>query len=203
MCLSDDTVYPPGTTALHIAILSENIQIINLLLSAGASLWIANQNGETALELAQKAKSAREIMQIFCNPTSYFASIPFRQVDFTETTIQLLKIFLDNGLDINQTGPDGVTLLFRATRIGRADCVRYLVSLGANVNIRVSPTTIDQHYQHNMTALHAAVNDTNVEVAPIHLIFHFDILKILLEAQADVNLQVFTKNVCRLLILQN
>ena len=73
ICMSEIEIYPPGSTALHIAILSENIQIITLLLSAGALFCKADQNGETVLELAQKAKNARRIMPLFGLPINNYA----------------------------------------------------------------------------------------------------------------------------------
>ena len=57
--INETEIYVPFTTALHIAIQSENISIISKLLTAGASFWISNKTGETALELVQNAKNAR------------------------------------------------------------------------------------------------------------------------------------------------
>ena len=181
MCMSDTDIYPPSSTALHIAMLSENIQIINLLLSAGASFWIANQNGDTALELAQKAKNAREIMSIFYLPTKNYAYHLIHSGTFTEKKMQFLKMFLNNGLDIDQTGSNGYTLLYTATHKAHLDCVRFLMSKGANINKRVSPS--DSRYEYKKAPIHAAVSITNL-----------DITKLLLEAKADVNLQVSTKS---------
>ena len=181
ICMSDTDIYPSGSTALHIAMLSENIQLINLLLSAGASFWIANQNGDTAVELPQKAKNAREIMSMFCLPTKNYAFHLIHSGTFTEKKMQLLKIFLDNGLDIDQTGSTGYTLLATATLMAHLDSVRFLISQGANINKCVSPS--DSRDKNKMAPLHAAV-----------CITHLDITKLLLEAQADVNLQVSTQS---------
>ena len=185
MRISDTNIYPPGSTALHIAILSGNIQIINLFLSAGVSFWIANQNGETALELAQKAKNAREIMPVLCSPTKNYAFTLVNSKIFPTKKMQLLKIFIDNGFDINKRGPNGFTLLFTATLRGWKDFVRFLISQGPNVNIQLSTTKLNRHhvgYKNNVSALHAAVE-----------ILHVDIIKMLLEAHADVDLQVGTR----------
>ena len=45
----------PSISLLHRAILSENINEIKEFLNTGVPFWVSDQNGETALDFAQKA----------------------------------------------------------------------------------------------------------------------------------------------------
>ena len=178
LIISDTQVYDSCTTALHIAILSENMQMIKLLLSSGASIWISNKNGDTALELAQKAKHAREMMSIFCDPKNCLAGSLISSGIDKKITVQLLNILLDNSLDVNSKDSDDFPLLHAASLKRNVDVVRLLISRGANINLRDSHNRFSVIDMNKMAAIHIAARQPN-----------FSILQTLLEAHADVNLR--------------
>ena len=172
----EDTIYTPFSTALHVAILSGNINIITILLSHGAAFWITNQNGETALELAQRVNNGKEIMSIFCDPNNQFAHLLISVEEEDAKTIMLLKIFLKNGLDVNCKDYHGNTLLHTATHTGRTAIMRFLISRGAHTNALMLHTRNAIDY--NMAVLHYTARITNAET-----------MTCLLDAGADVNLK--------------
>jgi uncharacterized protein len=99
-----------GTTALHWAVRQERMDLVTLLIGAGANVKAANRFGVTPLLLA-------------C-------------VNGNASTIEAL---LKTGLDANAVISDlGETALMMAARTGRADAVQVLLSHGADVNGRES-----------------------------------------------------------------
>ena len=176
--ISDTERYVPLSTALHVAILSENINIINILLSAGASCWIDNQNGESSLELAQKARNVHDIMSIFCDPLHFHVHSLFKYGNRVSKTIQLLNILFENGVDVNSYDREGFPLLYNATEIGTVATMKYLILRGADINVLVSHTCYSRRYYNNMAALHVTAKTVNAEK-----------MSCLLEGGADVNLR--------------
>ena len=61
--------------------------------------------------------------------------MPLNKAVENEST-QILKLFLDNGVDVNVVGNDGVTALIAAAETGNAKIVRLLLEAGALVNIQ-------------------------------------------------------------------
>ena len=175
--ISDTERYVPRSTALHVAILSENINIIKNLLSAAAKFWIANQNGDSALELASKTGNVDEIMSIFCDPFASYAHYLISHGNRDSKTIALLNIFFDNGVDVNCKNLEWVPLLYRATEIGDLLTMRFLISRGAHINVTKFHRPNTFHYDNNMGALHLTARKVNAET-----------MACLLEAGADVNL---------------
>lgn len=51
-----------------------------------------------------------------------------------------ISVLLPFGVDVDSKGSDGVTCLAVTARENHPECVRYLLSQGANVNYRQSPT---------------------------------------------------------------
>jgi ankyrin repeat protein len=94
-----------GTTALHWAADGDNLDLVELLLRAGANPKAANRYGVTPLWLASTNGNAA-------------------------TVVLLLKA----GADPNTVLPEGETVLMTAARTGRVDAVKALVEAGAAVN---------------------------------------------------------------------
>lgn len=99
-----------GTTALHWAVRQDGLEMVNLLIGAGANVKAANRFGVTPLQLA-------------C-------------VNGNAATIEaLLKAGVDANAVISELGE---TALMMAARTGSADAVNLLLSHGAEVNGRES-----------------------------------------------------------------
>ena len=98
---------PDGTTALHWAVHSSNLDAIQLLLEAGADADVSNRYGVTALFLA-----------------------------VTNGDIPVVEALLEAGADVNRALIEGETVLMTAARTGNADIVRLLVEHGADLESR-------------------------------------------------------------------
>jgi ankyrin repeat protein len=98
-----------GTTALHWAVHKDALDIVDLLIRAGANVKAANRYGAAPLTLACTNGNA-------------------------EIALRLLKA----GADANTTLPGGETALMTAARTGKAEVLRALLAYGANPNARES-----------------------------------------------------------------
>jgi len=98
---------PDGTTALHWAARTEDSQIVDLLIRAGARVKTANRYGATALYLASQNGNA-----------------------------SVVEALLKAGADPNTALPDGETALMTAARTGKVDAVKSLLMHGANANAK-------------------------------------------------------------------
>src|SRR4030095_5526685 len=98
---------PDGTTALHWAVRTGDLDIVNLLLRAGAKSTVTNRYGVTPLALAAINGNGR-----------------------------VIEAVLKAGADPNTRTDEGRRALITAARTGRVDAVKVLAAHGANVNAR-------------------------------------------------------------------
>jgi ankyrin repeat protein len=96
-----------GTTALHWAADGDNLDLVELLIRAGANPKAANRYGVTPLWLACTNGNAAAVV-----------------------------LLLKAGADPNTVLPEGETVLMTAARTGRVDAVKALVEAGAAVNTK-------------------------------------------------------------------
>jgi ankyrin repeat protein len=96
-----------GSTALHWAVESDDLEMTRLLLRAGADAKRANRYGITPLHLAAVNGNA-----------------------------SVVRDLLDAGADANAVLPEGETVLITAARTGSAQVVVLLLDRGANVDAR-------------------------------------------------------------------
>jgi uncharacterized protein len=96
-----------GTTALHWAVQSNDLESVRLLLRAGADARAANRYGVTPLTLAAVNGSA-----------------------------PVIEALVKAGADVNATLPEGETVLMTAARTGDVAAVRMLLAHGADVNAK-------------------------------------------------------------------
>ena len=94
-----------GTTALHWAVRSDNLDLVKALLKAGANANAANRYGVTPVVLAAGTGDAA-----------------------------VMRALLDAGADAKFTAAEGETALMIAARTGRVEAVRLLLAHGADVN---------------------------------------------------------------------
>jgi ankyrin repeat protein len=96
---------PDGTTPLHWAVRSDNLETTRKLLSAGANVNAANRYRVTPLSLAASNASAA-----------------------------MVEMLLKAGADPQAALPEGKTILMTAAHSGNPDVVWMLIARGANVN---------------------------------------------------------------------
>ena len=96
-----------GTTALHWAAETDDLELVQLLIRRGADVKAANRYGATPLMAACLGGSAA-----------------------------VVDALLQAGADANTASPDGETALMLAARSGKTDAVRALIARGANVHAR-------------------------------------------------------------------
>jgi ankyrin repeat protein len=104
-----NTVASDGTTALHWAVRSDDLETAKLLLQAGANVRVADRYGIAPLKLAAENGSAA-----------------------------MIEILLKAGADPNTTLPSGETTLMTAAHTGKPDAISMLLTHGAKPNERES-----------------------------------------------------------------
>jgi ankyrin repeat protein len=102
---SPNDVEENGRTGLHIAATNGNIQIVAILIKAGAKVDQRDNIGETPLDNAAEHNHA-----------------------------EILKLLLDVGAAIDSQDRNGMTPLMLAARAGQIEIVRTLLARGANPN---------------------------------------------------------------------
>ena len=132
-----------GETALMFAAFNGDAQIIKALVRAGADpnvqvvsfhageitplISVINSNREDRVEVASILISAKA--QI--NPKGYFVISPLMHA---VGDLELVKLLIANGADVNQKNFRGGTALMAAAIDGIPSVVRYLLEQGADVN---------------------------------------------------------------------
>ena len=174
-------------TMLMVAVNTNNLDVVTVLLQNQADVHAQDNHGQTALLLALQSQK-REIAEYLISHSEFLKDIHSNpdslrqcfvcaiQNDFKEIAKTLVEIIVykeDFSVNFNIN-----TLLFEAIRQGgttqkTADVVDYLLQCGANVN---EPDI----FSHNQTALMYAVKGC-MSTNPV--------IKLLLQHQADVNAQ--------------
>ena len=98
---------PDGSTALHVAVLGDNLEIADLLISAGADVEARTRYYVTPLSLA-------------C----------------TNGNEAMIRRLLEAGADPAGTSEEGQTALMTASLNGNADALKVLLTRGVDVNVR-------------------------------------------------------------------
>ncbi len=106
-------------TALMRAAFSADLELVKLLLSHGADSRVMSRDGETMVEAAaglgfiqgyNKGRSAAERLEV-------------------------VKLFVDLGADVNQADDYGITPLMVAANMGDTTIIQYLVDVGADLGV--------------------------------------------------------------------
>ena len=98
---------PDGTTALHWAAHSDDSELVDLMIRAGANVKSANRYGVTPLWLACMNGNAASV-----------------------------EMLLKAGADPNTVSHEGETVLMTAARTGKVDAVNVLLRYGADVDVK-------------------------------------------------------------------
>jgi ankyrin repeat protein len=131
-----------GTTALHWAVRSDDLETADLLIRAGANVSAANREGVTPMQLATVNGSTAMIEKLLKAGVNANASLS----KFGDTALMLaartgkpdaVKVLLDNGAKVNAVETwGGTTPLMWAVSERHIDAVKLLLAAGADVNAR-------------------------------------------------------------------
>jgi ankyrin repeat protein len=131
-----------GTTALHWAVRSDDLEMADLLIRAGANVSAANREGATPMQLAALNGSATMIEKLI--KAGADSNAPLSK--FGDTALMLasrtgkpdaVKVLLDRGVQVNAKETWGdTTALMWAVSEGHPAVVKMLIDRGADVNAR-------------------------------------------------------------------
>ena len=171
-----------GQTALMLAA-SRYVDILKYLVEAGADMNVQCKRGYTALMHASKSGNEESVKLL----TERVSVSTLNQAnDYGQTALMLatsrcddndaviLKHLLEAGADLNVQDKDGYTALMYASELGSVESVKFLTE-------RMSVSTLDKVNDEGQTALMLAASRYDTDNA--------EILKYIVEAGADVNIQ--------------
>ncbi|CAK4686414.1 hypothetical protein LEN26_005650 [Aphanomyces euteiches] len=185
--LTLDKIDNMGRTALHVAVEKEQLNAVELLLSAGASVDIVDHQGRTPMSLAVDMNNANvlSLFRIHAQPTSmaHASDIPLAFDAAQRGDTARLQQLVPKLVQPNVQDYDSRTLLHVAASEGMLSAVEYLIACGANVNAldrwNNSPLSEAMYFAHNDVARylrshHAsehghAINTTSSELDPTTL----------------------------------
>jgi len=175
-------------TMLMQAVMSEDIPTIKKILDAGANINTRNKHGETALMLAYHNKQCLAICKMLLaagaeiNPrtanegtilTKMMGSMIHKST-ISENTINIIKFFVEHGIDINAKGPVGasfyahhlsvlgILVKYFSSYPYVISLINYLISHGADVNTRIEDWTCLMYL-----ALYSKQHSGNLELMKI------------------------------------
>ena len=128
-----------NTTALEHAVRNANREMVQLLLSSGATINLKNTSGETVLMMFD-ADATSDLMWDLINAGAKVnlkdnsGNTALMQAA-TADNLEALKALLDAGAEINIKNKSGRTALMLAASEGHVNIVRNLVLAGADINV--------------------------------------------------------------------
>lgn len=117
-----DGVLQPGTTSLARAAKGGDVEVVRLLLAHGANPSLPTVQGVTPMMMAAG--------------TGYSGRDSRGRYQTEEQAIEIIKMLLTAGADINQKANDGGTVLHGAAGRGRNEVVNLLVARNADLNVK-------------------------------------------------------------------
>jgi ankyrin repeat protein len=165
-------------TPLQIAARMGNLELVNVLLSAGAVVNTDESFWSSALQNAAKACHC-EIVQLFLDANADINACfghygcPLACA-IEENCEPLIKLLLANKADINAVGQSGITSLQAASMVNDEVMIAFLLKHGAKVNTQIPKR--GPCYKPPRTALQWAVKNKN-----------YTILSLLLDAGQNIN----------------
>ena len=119
-------------TPLHYAALYGQKNVAELLISKGADVSAKNKNGDLPIQLALRNMKTEVVdLLIAKGPTLSSIQMAAYQGDLVK-----VKRFLEQGLSVDSRDSEGHTALHFAVLRGKRDVVEFLLSQGADVNLK-------------------------------------------------------------------
>ena len=155
---------------LNVAVYTDNIQLVKLLLDQGVSVNRVNNFGNLSISWCISLEMAQYLVSkgIDINFVDKDGWTPLHDYS-SRTRLDIAKFLISRGAHINARDNIGFTPLMIALNSSPISFIQFLIKNGADVNIRTDDKS---------TALHLAVMRGDV-----------DIVKVLIDAGADVNAQ--------------
>ncbi|MGH0181415.1 UNVERIFIED_CONTAM: hypothetical protein FKN15_006501 [Acipenser sinensis] len=162
-----ETTTKKGNTALHIAALAGQEQVVTELTNYGGNVNAQSQKGFTPLYMAAQ-----------------------------ENHLEVVKFLLENGANQNIATEDGFTPLAVALQQGHENVVALLINYGTKGKVRLPALHIAARNDDTRTAAVLLQNDPNADVlsktgfTPLHIAAHYEnlnVAQLLLNRGASVN----------------
>ncbi|XP_058676316.1 ankyrin-1 isoform X3 [Ammospiza caudacuta] len=162
-----ETTTKKGNTALHIAALAGQQDVVRELVNYGANVNAQSQKGFTPLYMAAQ-----------------------------ENHLEVVKFLLENGANQNVATEDGFTPLAVALQQGHENVVAHLINYGTKGKVRLPALHIAARNDDTRTAAVLLQNDPNADVlsktgfTPLHIAAHYEnlsVAQLLLNRGASVN----------------
>lgn len=134
-----DVPEPLAKTALILAAGADRRDIVKILLDNGADVNATASWGETALTCAVGRQSDLEIAKLLIArgaDVNRWGFEPPLTVAACEERVDLVRLLLDNGADVNAIDEAGYTALMEPAELGYSEIVNTLIAAGIDVNAR-------------------------------------------------------------------
>ena len=188
-----------GRSALFMASLAGHAEIARLLLDNGTQVNTQNNHGSTTLLVACLTGSAyivaELLQQLNIQPmtNSYFLSVIRSSV---KGHIELVKLLLDRGADVNIKAHGGISPLVGGCFTGCIETVKLLLLYGVDLNAKAGKVTaLDYASLLGHTEIVQVLLVSGVQVEATYALLlatsagHIDIMKILLDHGADLHMR--------------
>lgn len=202
LCVTTPTIHScddRGFTALHVASLYGQPQIVDLLLSRGASVNVSDYSGSTPLHYAASRGHQNALLllahsraEIQCRDNEGNAPLHLSAGNGHEGCVKALLYFSEHvgvHFDVNATNTNGDTALHHAARWGYEGIVSILLEYGANPSVENKRKLTPSHYAHNLhvSRLLANASKPSGKSPPL------EYLKKSVKLQADVSIAAVHK----------
>jgi len=158
-----------GESMLELAVLNQKLAVVKLLLDHGIDVNMKGSKGGTVIDAAIRIDHAEVI---------FIGDMEMQRVvdSFSTTKLDIMRLLIDNGINIDARPVDDGTSLHTATYVGDIRTIKILLDAGADPNI------VDDC---NRKPLWAAVRQDRM-----------DIVRLLLPRTNNINDQVYNGHTC-------